>query len=138
MIVDTVRGDVFKSPHKYIAFAVNTEGYNDAGFAGAVSSRYWPELANTGKKQLGDVLRNTADKKTFYAVVCHSLEAKDGWHYAATIVEKCLNKVEVPDSETIAVVLMGSGMVGQLGGADIFAILGGIARSKKRVAVYTL
>ncbi len=138
MIVDTIRGDVFQTPYKHIVFAVNTEGYNDAGFAGAVSSRYWPELANTGKKQLGDVLMYTVGDKTFHAIVCHVLNAKEGWYYTPVIVEKCLDQLDVPDGETIAIVLMGAGVVGRMGGADVFSILGGIARSKKKVAVYTL
>jgi len=40
MIVDMVRGDIFETDCKYIAFAVNTEGINDAGFAGQVSRRF--------------------------------------------------------------------------------------------------
>jgi hypothetical protein len=32
---------------------------------------------------------------------------------------------------------MGSGRVGQSGGADVYAILGAMARSRKRVVVYT-
>lgn len=139
MIVDTVRGDVFKTPYNHIAFAVNTEGYNDAGFAGVVSSRYWPELANTGPRKLGDVIRNYWERKdvTFHALVCHSLAA-DGWKNTSQTVTKCLDLLDVPDNETIAIVLMGAGMVGQLGGADVFSILGGMARSRKKVVVYTL
>lgn len=137
MIVDTIRGDVFKTPHAHIAFAVNTEGFNDAGFAGAVSSRYWNELANTGKKKLGDVLSKNGKGKTFHALVCHSLGG-DGWSKTAETVTKCLDSLNVLDTETIAVVLTGAGMIGQMGGADVFSILGGMSRSKKRLAVYTL
>lgn len=137
MIVNTTRGDVFQSPNKHIAFAVNTEGYNDAGFAGAVSSRYWPELANTGATKLGDVISKNGKGKTFHALVCHSLGG-DGWKKTAETVTKCLDSLDVPDGETIAIVLMGAGMVGQMGGADVFSIIGGMARSKKKVVVYTL
>lgn len=137
MIVNTTRGDVFQASHKHIAFAVNTGGYNDAGFAGAVSSRYWPELANTGAKKLGDALARNEKGKTFHALVCHSL-GSDGWKKTAETVTKCLDSLDVPEDEIIAIVLMGAGMIGQMGGADTFAILGGMARSKKKVAVYTL
>lgn len=136
MIINTIRGDVFQAPHKHIAFAVNTEGYNDTGFAGAVSSRYWPELANTGAKKLGDVISKNGDK-TFHALVCHSLGG-DGWKKTTEAVTRCLDSLDIPDDEVIAIVLMGAGMVGQMGGADVFSILGGMARSKKKVAVYTL
>lgn len=137
MIVNTIRGDVFQTPYKHIAFAVNTEGYNDAGFARAVSFRYWPELANTGGNNLGDVLTKKVNDKTFHALVCHSFGG-DGWKLTAETVTKCLDSLNVPDNETVAVVLMGAGVIGQMGGADVFSILGGMARSKKRVAVYTL
>lgn len=137
MIIDMVRGDIFKSPHKHVAFAVNVEGYNDAGFAGQVSSRYWRDLANTGKKQLGDILTRKMDDKTFHAIVCHAL-TKEGWHYTAVTVEKCLDRIEAPMDEVIGVVLMGGGMIGQMSGADVFAILGSMARVKRMVVVYTL
>jgi len=137
MIVDMIRGNVFETPHPNIAFAVNTEGFNDAGFAGQVSSRYWKELTNTGKKKLGDVLSHKANGKSFHALVCHSFGG-DGWKKTAETVTKCLDSLNVPDTETIAVVLMGAGLIGQMGGADVFAVLGGMARSRKRVSVYTL
>lgn len=137
MIVDMVRGNIFKSPHKHVAFAVNVEGFNDAGFAGQVASRYWPALANTGKKQLGDILTRMTDDKTFHAIVCHAL-AKEGWHYTAVTVEKCLDRIEAPMDEVVGVVLMGGGMIGQMSGADTFSILGGMARAKRKVVVYTL
>lgn len=136
MIVDMVRGDIFRTHCKHIAFAVNVEGYNDAGFAGAVTSRHWPELANTGGNRLGDVLHHQVGEKTFYALVCHELGGS-GWTRTPDFVEQCLNMLEVSKDESIAIVLMGSGMVGQLGGADIFLILGAMARSNKRVFVYT-
>ncbi|MDO4962773.1 MAG: hypothetical protein Q4E75_01555 [bacterium] len=48
MIIKTVQDDIFNSEAKHIAFAVNTEGYNDSGFAGQVSDKYWNELAICG------------------------------------------------------------------------------------------
>lgn len=137
MIIDLIRGDVFRASQKCVAFAVNSEGYNDAGFAGQVSSHYWPELANTGQKKLGDILSHTAGGKTFYALVCHSL-SDEGWKKTPQLVEECLNKLDVPDDTPFAIVLMGAGMIGQMGGADVFGNLGGMARSQKRVVVYTL
>lgn len=48
----------------------------------------------------------------------------------------CLERLDI-DQEGLAIVLMGAGPIGQLGGADTFAILGGIARSAVRAYVYT-
>lgn len=136
MIVNRVRGDIFAAPQKHIAFAVNTEGYNDAGFAGQVSSRIWPKLANTGGNKLGDVLMHKIGSKTYHALVCHSLES-GGWNETPRVARECLDKLYVPEGEEIAVVLMGSGPVGMMQGADVNAILAGMERSKRKLVVYT-
>ncbi len=135
MIVDTVRGDILRTLNEHIAFAVNTEGFNDAGFAGSVASKHWPGLANT--RALGDVMSRRASGRIFHALVCHSLDDA-GWKRTPETVTTCLDALDVPKDETVAVVLMGAGPIGQMGGADVFAILGGMARAKRRVAVYTL
>jgi len=65
MIVEFVRGNVLAANYKHIAFAVNTEGHNDAGFAGLVSSQYWTELSNTGTKKLGETMSKGGKIKFF-------------------------------------------------------------------------
>jgi len=70
MIVNVVRGDVLNSKFKKIAFGVNTEGYNDAGFAGLIAREFWPEIFVTGKIKLGEVMTKKAYSRTFYALVC--------------------------------------------------------------------
>lgn len=136
MILDRVRGDIFAAPQKHIAFAVNTQGYNDAGFAGQVSSRVWPELENTGGNELGEVLKHPYGTKTYHALVCHSLDG-GGWDETPRVAKECLDKLDVPDDEEIAVVLMGSGPVGMMQGANVEAILAGMETSKKKLVVYT-
>lgn len=136
MIVNRVRGDIFAAPQKHIAFAVNTQGYNDSGFAGQVSSRIWPELANTGGNGLGDVLIHRSGDKTYYALVCHSLDS-GGWNETSRVARECLNKIDVSDGEEIAVVLMGSGPVGMMQGADVNAILASMEDSEQKLVVYT-
>ena len=92
MVVKTVQDDIFNSEAKHIAFAVNTEGYNDAGFAGQVSSKYWNELANCGSHELGTVLSKKVGDKTFHALVCHSL--KNGWgENQAEVIKECFDKI---------------------------------------------
>jgi len=136
MIVNRVRGDIFKAPQKHIAFAVNTQGVNNDGFAGQVSERVWPELALTGGNQLGEVLTLTKGAKTYHALVCHSLRV-GGWKKTPEVVRECLDMIDVPDHEEVAVVLMGSGPVGKECGADVEAILTGMKESKKKLVVYT-
>lgn len=136
MILGRVYGDIFLAPQKHIAFAVNTQGNNNSGFAGQVSSRDWPELASTDGNKLGEVLKRKGNGKIYYALVCHSLEA-DGWNETPRIAQECLDKIDAPDDEEIAVVLMGSGPVGRKQGADVEAILKGMEQSKKKLIVYT-
>jgi len=134
MIVDTVRGDIFESEFDIILFAVNTEGHNDAGFAGQVSGRYWPDLANTGPKDLGEVLTHRCGGRVYHALVCHSLGI-GGWDHTPRAITECLDSLVLPVDS--AMVFAGSGPIGQMQGADTWAILGGIARSKHRIVVYT-
>ena len=136
MITNRVRGDIFATSQKHIAFSVNTEGYNDAGFAGQVSSLIWPKLANTGGNKLGDVLTHKHDGKTYYALVCHSLD-RGGWNETPRIARECLDQIKTAAGEEIAVVLMGSGPVGLMQGADVNAILAGMELSKQKLVVYT-
>lgn len=134
MIVKTVNGDIFNTDLKHIAFAVNAEGHNDSGFAGQVSARYWPELRNTGGNKLGEVLHHESDGKTFHALVCHTLRG-EGWERTHSLILQGLNSIK--GNEEIAVVLMGSGFVGQMSGANVKAILVAIGVCRKKVHVYT-
>ena len=137
MIVNRVHGDIFTAPQKHIAFAANTTGYNDEGFVGQVSSRFWPELACTGGNNLGEVLTKEGGGKIFHALVCHTTNRHGAWNESPRVVCECLDKIDIPDDEEIAVVLMGSGPIGMTQGADVSAILAGMQNSKKKLIVYT-
>ena len=137
MIIGRVAGDVFRAPQKHIAFAVNEEGENFVGFAGQVASMIWPELEETGGNDLGEVLEYVSGSKTYYALVCHTQEL-GGWDNTPEIVRECLDNIDIPNNEEIAVVLMGSGEIGIKEGADVEAILQGMEQSKKHLVVYTL
>src|SRR3989337_332084 len=137
MIVNVIRGDVLNSKFKKIAFGVNTEGYNDAGFAGLIAKKFWPEIIVTGKIKLGEVMAKKAYSRTFYALVCHSL-SKNGFEQTPQAITQCLDKIKLPKTDEIAIVLVGNGVLGRMANADIFSILGGIAQSEKKAVVYTL
>jgi hypothetical protein len=134
MITHVVEGDVMDTPHKHIAFAINTEGFNDSGFAGFVS-KIAPKLANTGPKKLGEVITINAGHKTFHGLVCHSL-AKGGWKDAPEAIVQCLNSIEVDDREPIAIIAIGSGEIGRILGASFVKNIRAINRSKKNCVVY--
>ena len=140
MVERLINGNILTSPHTHIVFGVNKEGYNDAGFAGAVSSNDWPELANTGEQELGTVLHKSVEGRTYHAIVCHSL--RGGWDGAPDAIERGINALidsgTVSPDEEIGCVLIGAGMIGQMQGADVSAIVDAMKRSKATIVVYTL
>ena len=139
MVVKTVQDDIFNSEAKHIAFAVNTEGYNDAGFAGQVSSKYWNELANCGSHEIGTVLSKKVGDKTFHALVCHSL--KNGWgENQAEVIKECFDKIPA-NGESVATIAIGTGFVGMMSGANFRQIVCGMHDSEQQIllhAGYTL
>ena len=134
MIINTINEDVLKTKMHHIAFAINKEGYNDAGFAGKVSEYYWPELKNCGENELGTVLSKTVNDKTFHALVCHSLDY--GWGFnQREIIRNCFNNIDT--DEQIASIAIGTGFVGFMSGADIKQILCGMYDSDKQIILYS-
>ncbi len=134
MVAKTIQDDVFNSKVKHIAFAINTEGINDAGFAGQVSSQYWNELANCGKHEIGTVLSKTVGDKTFHALVCHSLH--NGWpEDQAQVIKECFDKIP-SNGELVATIAIGTGLVGMLSGADFRQIVYGMHESKQKIVLY--
>lgn len=141
MITAKINGDVLSSKYKHVVFATNEEGYNDAGFAGAVSRRYWPELGKCGPQLPGSTKvkeAGSASDKTFYAVVCHSLK-QDGWADAPGHVKAALDRIAKSVGEDeVACVLMGAGPVGLMMGADVRAIMAAIDASEAKVALFSM
>lgn len=134
MVVKTVQDNIFNSEAKHIAFAINTEGYNDSGFAGQVSRKYWNELANCGEHEIGTVLSKTIGDKTFHALVCHSLHG-DWGENQAEIIKECFDKIPA-DGEPIATIAIGTGLIGMLSGANFRQIVCGMHDSTQQIMLY--
>ena len=135
MVVKAVQEDIFNTDANHIAFAINTEGYNDAGFAGKISSKYWNELANCGEHELGSVLSKTVGNKTFHALVCHSL--KNGWgENQADIIKECFDKIP-SNGEEVATIAIGTGFIGMMTGADFRKIVCGMHDSKQKIVLHS-
>lgn len=133
MIIASKRGqDILAGGETRIAFAVNTEGFNDAGFAGVISRKYWPQLANAGVHMLGTVLKKECDGVTFYALVCHSLN--DGWQNQTEIIRKCFDQIE--GDEPVASISIGTGLIGIMSGANFAEIKAGMEASKAKIILY--
>ena len=136
MIKKVVTGNVFTTSLSDIAFAINTNGFNDGGFAGRVM-KHTQKFASTGEQKLGTLITADGNGKKFHGIVCHSLNP-GGWDKAPESITEALDKIDVPDNKEIAVVLMGTGMIGQMSGADGRANVKAIHASKKSCVVYTL
>ena len=134
MIKSTAKGNIFGTKAKHIAFAINTEGINDCGFAGQVAE-YWPELANIGPQELGTVLSKTIGDKTYHGLVCHSL--KKGWgNEQDKVIKACFDAINVDDNEVISSIAIGTGFIGMASGANSRKILCGMMESKKTIQLY--
>ena len=132
MIVHTESGDIFESGRKHIAFAINTEGYNDSGFAGVVARKYWPELADCGEHELGTVLTKKVGDVTFYALVCHSL--RNGWgDNQSEIIRQCFDNIQTDSDEPVTSISIGAGFIGIITGADFRQIVYGMHKSNQRI-----
>lgn len=135
MVIKAIQDDVFNTDAKHIAFAINKEGINDAGFSGQVTTRYWGELTNCGVHEIGTIFSKQVGDKTFHAMVCHSL--KSGWgENQAQIIKECFDKIPA-NGETIATVAIGDGIVGMFTGADFRQIVCGMHESKQQITLYS-
>lgn len=134
MIVGRKVGDVITGPERHVAFAVNSEGHNDAGLAGNIAFNFWPELASTGPIRMGEILSKDTGKKVFHALVVHSLT--EGWEEAPRHIEACFNELRIPTDEEVASVAMGAGMIGMLSGANPAENLAAMERSNKSIIIY--
>lgn len=134
MIIKTVQDNILNTEAKHIAFAINSEGINDAGFAGIVSSNIWPELENCGQQEIGTVISKTLGDKTYHALVCHSLYK--GWgDNQSEVIKQCFDTIN-SNGEPIASIAIGTGFVGQLSGANFNQIACGMNDSNQQIILY--
>jgi hypothetical protein len=130
------RGDILQSDATKIIFGVNTEGYNDAGFAGLVASL---GMDLTGPTELGHVRtwEQPDTGRTFYAITVHSLDREPGWSKAVDAVTTAL--AATFDADTVAAsVLMGAGFVGAMQGAPVEAISDAFDKADGTYTLWTL
>ena len=133
MIIMEKSGNILAGGEKRFAFAVNSQGVNDSGFAGVVSRNFWPELACIGETELGTVLTKEVDGVEYFALCCHSLE-KDGWANQEEIIKKCFDAI--PGDDPVASIAIGTGLIGVLSGADFEFIRAGMEASKANIILY--
>lgn len=134
MIVERKTGSVIRSPERHVAFPVNREGLNDVGLPGAISRKFWPELASVRTAKLGEIITKDIGRKVFHALVVYSLE--DGWSEAPRHIEACFNELKIPVDQEIASVVIGGDAVGARSGADPPANLAAMDRSDQYIVVY--
>lgn len=134
MITQEKRGDIFTTKDKHIIFAINSNGYNDSGFAGQVAKRGFTEIINTGGNKFGEVIEKTIDGITYHGIVCHSLEP-GGWAESPGIILKALNEMAFDDNASI--VAIGAGFIGAISGAPWNEIKEAFKKCNKRLTVWS-
>lgn len=133
MIIENKQGnDILAGNEKRIAFAVNSEGVNDSGFAGMISRKFWPELAFIGETKLGSILAKKVGDVEYFALCCHSL--KSGWSDQRNLIKRCFDAI--PGDEPVASISIGTGLVGILSGAQFSLIKAGMEDSNKKIILY--
>lgn len=133
MIIETIENqDVFSTKMKHIAFAINSNGLNEDGFAGKVS-KSWSELNNLTFK-IGSSLSKKIGNKTFHALVCHSLD-ENGWGAdQAKIIKNCFDSIDT--EEPVATIAIGTELMDRMSGANFQQIVYGMEMSKKKIVLY--
>ena len=134
MLKKVILKDIFEAEEKHIAFNINTEGYNDECFAADVAKRYWPEIEKSGKNKLGEVIPKKVGDKTYYAIVCYSLN--DEWKNTREIIKECFDKIET-NGEPIATIPIGTAYPDRLTHANFREILQGMQESKQDIVMYS-
>lgn len=131
MIIETRKGDIMFGNNKRIAFAINTEGVINTGFASVIAKKYWKELAYPSERRLGTILTKKVGDVEFFALVCHSLH--NGWNNQSNIIQKCFDAI--PGNEPVAFMSIGNRLIG-LSGGNFNKIQHGMEMSNKRIILY--
>lgn len=115
MPIHSVRNADVLATDADIVFAVNVEGFNDMGLARKVAQLTQTPLI-TGTTEPGNVRTIKHSGRLFHAVTAHSLRLQE-WYLDA--ITSALDEIgrKYPNRR-VAVVWMGSGMIGSLQGVD--------------------
>lgn len=133
MIIKTSNDNIFNTKAKHIAFAINTEGLNDSGFAGKISQN-WRDLENCGKNRIGTVISKNINGKMFHALVCYSLNGGWGDNQAQNIRE-CFDNIP-SNGEPIASISIGTGFIGKKYDVSLAQIICGMHDSNQKIILY--
>ena len=133
MIIKAVNDNIYNTEAKHIAFAINTEWFNDLGFAEKVSED-WNDLKNCKKNRIGTVISRKINGNIFHALVCHSLN--EGWgDNQAYNIKECFDNIPA-NGEQVATITIGAGDISKRDGADFAKIICGMHDSEQKVIFY--
>lgn len=134
-MVRAVQSNILDSDAKHIVFAINKEGYNDTGFAGEISKEYWEGLQKYSSDRFGKVFSKTIGDKTFYAIVCYSID--EGWpDNTREIIKESFDKIQ-SNGEPIDTIPIGTRYTEKLTGADFKEIVNGMQDSKQEIYLHS-
>jgi len=139
MINETKKGDIFKTDASYIAFPINAEGAVGDGFDGQIIKKGWPELVNVGPQPIGTVLSKKIEDKTYFALVCYSLEEEWGTpEEQRKNIKKCFDNIPINKGEKIASNVYGTEFLEMMSGANPKQIICGMCDSDKDIILYNI
>jgi len=141
IITKEVKGNIFNAKENLIAFAVNIEGINDSGLAGKMFETY-PELHKSFPMfkpiKVGThfvpVSSSISENRTLCLVCCHSLKASR-WNYIFT--EMAIDDFKNINEE-IAIVKIGTGIIGKSKGTDWHIIRKILEDSPAKFVIYSI
>src|SRR5690606_10958137 len=97
--------------------------------------KVWPERKNMGENKLGDVISKQIGDKTLHAIICYSVY-ENALSWSSTIVEQCLENLDLPADEKIAIIWMKNGEGEFANEEGYFEPMEPVARSKCEFITY--
>lgn len=134
-IADTVRGfSPFGTTINHVAFMIG-ENEPHEGTAKLVVENFWPEFLEVTDRKIGEVFSKEDDSgRVFYALTCRSNE-NQGKGFSKHVAS-CLDLMDVPDGERIALIVTGRDMKGSPNQNKLLEIFQGVENSRKKVVIF--
>lgn len=132
-----INGRINETNCRHIASMVSVSGSYEFGEVGKFLGRFWPDLSEINEMQIGTTLSHLTEGRNFHLLACYSREWDEKTKMPG-FLEQCLNKLQIPEGETIALQVSDyhpSKKTDEIV-CGIYEILGAIARSKVSAVVY--
>lgn len=134
MIINTSQKGIFEDSPKHVAFAINTDGYDNAGLGKLILENVWPDLYKNENFEIGDVKSKEIENIIFHAMVTYSLD-KELEDNHGIIIKECLDKIKT-EGAPIHVGAIGTSFVGKSKGVNFNNVICGMMDSDKNIILH--